>query len=131
MSWVQTIADGITSAFEFTRPSLTAIPSIIMICSVMQRPGISAIALASAVISRLPEAGINTDALDDGSQNKITAFVRIFSEEIVKEFKNNARIDVAVTPGMITSVGMGGNAGGPVTVISSNTIPTTINGILR
>lgn len=131
MSWVQTIADGITSAFEFVRPSLTAIPPLIMICSVMQRPGVSAIALAAAVISRLPEAGINTDALDDGSQNKITAFVRIFAEEIVNEFKNNARVDVAIPPGVLTSFGTGANAGGPVSVISTNTIPTVINGILR
>lgn len=97
----------------------------------MQRPGMSAIALAAAIIRRLPEAGINTDALDDGSQNKVTAFVRILAEEIVNEIKNNARVDVAIPPGVLTSFGTGANAGGPVSVFSTNTTPTVTNGIVR
>lgn len=131
MSWIQTIADGIGAAFDFVRPALIPIPPLIMICSIMQRPGLSAVALAAAIIRRLPEAGINTDALDDGSQNKITAFVRVFSEEIVNEFKDNARVDVAIPPGVLTSFGTGANAGGPVTIFSTNTTPAVTNGIVR
>lgn len=131
MSWIEKISNFIDSMFEITRPALTSIPPLIMICSVMQRPGVSAIALAAAIIQRLPEAGINTDALSDGSQNKITAFVRIMAEEIVNEFKNNARVDVAIPPGIMTSYGTGANSGGPMTVISTNTSPAVINGILR
>lgn len=89
------------------------------------------LALAAAIIRRLPEAGINTDALDDGSQNKVTAFVRILAEEIVNEIKNNARVDVAIPPGILTSFGTGANAGGPVSVFSTNTTPTVTNGIVR
>lgn len=131
MSWIQTIADGIGAAFDFVRPALVPIPPLIMVCSIMQRPGMSAIALAAAIIRRLPEAGINTDALDDGSQNKVTAFVRILAEEFVNEIKNNARVDVAIPPGILTSFGTGANSGGPVSVFSTNTAPTTTNGIVR
>lgn len=131
MSWIQTIADGIGSAFDFIRPALIPIPPLILVCSVMQRPGCSAIALSAAIIRRLPEAGINTDALEDGSQNKVTAFVRILSEEIINEFKNNARVDVVIPPGVLTSFGTGANAGGPVAVFSTNTTPATTNGIIR
>lgn len=131
MSWIQTIADGIGAAFDFVRPALVPIPPLIMVCSVMQRPGLSAIALAAAIIRRLPEAGINTDALADGSQNKVTAFVRVFAEEIVNEFKDNARIDVVIPPGILTSFGTGANSGGPISVFSTNTTPSVTNGIVR
>lgn len=131
MSWIQTIADGIGAAFDFVRPALIPIPPLIMVCSIMQRPGMSAIALAAAIIRRLPEAGINTDALDDGSQNKVTAFVRILAEEIVNEIKNNARVDVAIPPGILTSFGTGGSPSGPVSVYSINTIAAVINGLIR
>jgi len=131
MSWIQTIADGIGAAFDFVRPALIPIPPLIMVCSIMQRPGMSAIALAAAIIRRLPEAGINTDALDDGSQNKVTAFVRILAEEIVNEIKNNARVDIVIPPSALTSFGTGANAGGTVAVFSTNTTPTSVNGIIR
>lgn len=131
MSWIKTISDGIGAAFDFIRPALIPIPPLILVCSVMNRPGLSAIALAAAIIRRLPEAGINTDAGPDGSQNKVTAFVRIFSEEIVNELKNNARIDLVIAPGSMTSFGTGANAGGPVTIFSTNTMPSSASGIIR
>ena len=59
------------------------------------------------------------------------AFVRILAEEIVNEIKNNARVDVAIPPGILTSFGTGANAGGPVSVFSTNTTPTVTNGIVR
>ena len=50
---------------------------------------------------------------------------------IVNEIKNNARVDVAIPPGVLTSFGTGANAGGPVSVFSTNTTPTVTNGIVR
>lgn len=131
MTWVTTIANGIEKAFSFVRPPLAEIPTLLMLCSMLKRPGLSAIALTSAIIQRLPEAGINTDVNEDGSQNKILSFVRIIAEELVNEIKENARVDVAITPGSVVSLGTGANAGGPVTVISYNTLASVIKGVVR
>lgn len=131
MSWINKIADGIEKAFSTVRAPLQIIPPILLISELYQRPGLSAIALASSIIKRLPEAGIETGVNNDGSPNKINQFVRILSEEIIQEIKDNARVTCVVESGTINSLGRGANAGGPVVVTSVNTIPINIMGIIE
>ena len=131
MSWITSIAQGIEKAFSGIRPALKMIPPLLLICELYRRPGLSAIALTSAIIRRLPEAGIETGVNADGSPNKINGFVRIISEEIVKEFKDNARVTSIIEPGIIMSIGTGSNAGGPVVVTSTNPMITRTLGIIE
>jgi len=131
MSWINRIADGIEKAFSVVRKPLVPIPPILLIGEVYQRPGLSAIALASAIIKRLPEAGIETGVNNDGSPNKINQFIRIFCEQVVQELKDNALVTCSILPGTINSVGRGANECGPVVVTSSNTVPINIRGILQ
>lgn len=53
MSWINKIAQGIEKAFSTVRPALQTVPPILLICELYKRPGLSAIALASAIIRRL------------------------------------------------------------------------------
>ena len=131
MSWINTIAQGIDNAFKTVRPALKSIPPLLLLCEVIQRPGLSAIALTSAIIKRLPEAGIETGVNADGSPNKINQFVRVLCEEIVTEIKDNAKVTCVLQPGTINSIGTGANAGGPVVVTSYNTIPVNTMGIIE
>ena len=131
MSWINKIADGIEKAFSTVRAPLQIIPPILLIPELYQRPGLSALALASSIIKRLPEAGIETGVNNDGSPNKINQFVRILSEEIIQEIKDNARVTCVVESGTINSLGTGANAGGPVVVTSVNTIPINVMGIIQ
>ena len=48
MSWINKIANGIEKAFSTVRAPLQIIPPILLISEVYQRPGLSAIALASS-----------------------------------------------------------------------------------
>ena len=130
MSWINTIAQGIENAFKAVRPALQSIPPLLLLCEVFQRPGLSAIALTSAIIRRLPEAGIETGVNADGSPNKINQFVRVLCEEIVTEIKDNAKVTCVLQPGTINSIGTGANAGGPVVVTSYNTMPVNTPGII-
>ena len=131
MSWINTIAQGIENAFKTVRPALQSIPPLLLLCEVFQRPGLSAIALTSAIIRRLPEAGIETGVNADGSPNKINQFVRVLCEEVIKEIKDNAKVTCVLQPGTINSIGTGANAGGPVVVTSYNTIPVNTMGIIE
>lgn len=131
MSWIDKISQGIESVFSTVRPALKTIPPILLLCELKSRPGLSAIALTSAIIKRLPEAGIETGVNPDGSPNKINQFVRILSEEVIKEFKDNARVTMVVEPGSIISTGTGGNAGGPVVVSSTNTMVSSAFGLIE
>ena len=85
MSWIESISSGIEKAFSAVRPALKFIPPILLLCELKSRPGLSAIALTSAIIRRLPEAGIETGTNNNGSANKINQFVRIMCEETIKE----------------------------------------------
>ena len=131
MSWINTIAQGIENAFKAVRPALQSIPPLLLLVGVIQRPGLSAIALTSAIIRRLPEAGIETGVNADGSPNKINQFVRVLCEEIVTEIKDNAKVTCVLQPGTINSIGTGANAGGPVVVNSYNTMPVNTMGIIE
>ena len=131
MSWINTIAQGIENAFKTVRPALQSIPPLLLLVGVTQRSGLSAIALTTAIIRRLPEAGIETGVNVDGSPNKINQFVRVLCEEVIKEIKDNAKVTCVLQPGTINSIGTGSNGGGPVTVTSYNTIPVNTMGIIE
>ena len=121
MRWIDKIAQGITKTFEAIRPSLPAIPAILLVCEASRRPGLSAIALTSAVIRRLPEVGIETGVNSDGSPNKINGFVRVLCEEIVNEIKTNGVGLVSFAPMQlqITSNGVV-DPSGHVTTVGTN-----------
>ena len=131
MSWINTIAQGIENAFKAVRPALQSIPPLLLLCEVFQRPGLSAIALTSAIIRRLPEAGIETGVNADGSPNKINQFVRVLCEEIVTEIKDNAKVTCVLQPNTINSIRTSSNDGGSVVIISYNKIPVNTMGIIK
>lgn len=131
MSWIDTISQGIEKVFSAVRPALPAIPPLLLICELHNRPGLSAIALTTAIIRRLNEAGITTGVNPDGSPNKINQFVRIFAEETIKEFKDNARITSVIEPGSVITFGVGANAGGPVSTTSTSTSAVPTYGIIQ
>ena len=109
MGWISKISNDISSSLRKARPPLKELPAILSFCEATERPGLSAISLASAIISRLPEMGIDTGVNPDGSKNKILQFIRILSEEIVKEIKNNAKTTITTRPGNLNFTGMAGN----------------------
>ena len=132
MGFIDKIATAVNSALSALRPPVIPIPPILLLCEILDRPGLSAISLTSSIISRLPEAGIPTGVNPDGSDNMINQYTRIIVEEIIKEFQNNAVVNAAVPPGSINVVGTGTAAGiAPVAVTGVNSLPSAVNGIIR
>lgn len=132
MGWIDKIATAVNGALSALRPPVVPIPPILLLCEIIDRPGLSAISLTSAIIARLPEIGIPTGVNPDGSANMICQYTRIVAEEIIKEFQNNGVIDCAIQPGTINVVGSGTAAGiAPVAVTAVNTLPSSVRGVLR
>lgn len=132
MKWVDNIAKAINTTLNSLRPPVIPIPPIMLLCEIMDRPGLSAITLTSAVIARLPEAGIPTDVNPDGTANMINQYTRILCEEIIKEFQNHAVVNGAVAPGSINITGTGTAAGiAPVAVTGTNVLASIVNSIIR
>lgn len=133
-TWISKIADTINGVMEKVRQPLSKlnkIPSILLLCEIMNRPGLSAISLTSAIIARLPEAGIYTGTGKDGKENMVNQFVKIVSEELIKEIHDNAVVQGSIDIGQITITGQGGNAGGPVVITGQNVNMPEINGLIR
>jgi len=132
MGWIDKIATTVNSALSAIRPPVIPIPPILLLCEILDRPGLSAISLTSAIIARLPEAGIPTGVNPDGSANMIGQYTRIICEEIIKEFQQHAVVNGAVPPGSINVVGTGTAAGiAPVAVTASNVGASAMSGIIR
>lgn len=132
MGWTEKLATTIKGALSSLRPPVTPIPPILLLCEILDRPGLSAISLTSSIISRLPEAGIPTGVNPDGSANIINQYTRIVVEETIKEFQQHGVINCAIQPGSINITGTGTAAGiAPVAVTGVNTLPSLVNGIIR
>lgn len=132
MGWIDKITTAVNRALSSLRPPAIPIPPILLLCEILDRPGLSAVSLTSAIIARLPEAGIPTGVNPDGSANMIAQYTRICMEEIINEFQQHGVINCAIQPGSINITGTGTAAGiAPVAVTGVNTLASAVNGIIR
>lgn len=102
------------------RGPLQTIPSIILVCSAINRPGLSAMLITSNIIRRQSEAGAIAGPAKDGGANIAEAMERIRVEEMIKALKMDAKIQIGIPIGAIQFTGTGANAGGPVVVTGFN-----------
>lgn len=128
---IKEIASTIEKLLTYARAPLTTIPAVLVVCSAIQMPGVSSKTIASNIIRRQGEAGAPLGAAADGSQNISEAMEVIRVEEIVKGFKQQARIDSAVAAGTIQVAGTVQTAAGPGTFQGTNINAFNIFGIFR
>lgn len=117
---IQKICDSIEQLIRKCRVPLTYIPASILVCSAVQRPGLSAMVIAANIIKRQTEAGAPYGPSADGSANVEEAMERIRVEEMVKALKLDSRIQIGIPIGGIQITGTGANAGGPVQITGFN-----------
>lgn len=120
----------ISNALEATRTPPPQIPSLLLLSGAKLRPGLSPITIASKIISRQSDAGAPVGVLPSGSKNISETMEMIRVEEIINALLTDARVDVAINPG-IPLTAAGANAGGPVACVGSTTGIGSGNGIIR
>lgn len=115
MDWIKNISDAIGSVFQKVRQiPVKPIPSILLLCEIMNRPGLSALAITGATVSRLQTNYFPTGKAPCGLDNMNNEMVKTIAEEFVKHFKFSAKIENTGQPMDISFIGTGGNAGGPI-----------------
>lgn len=92
-----------------------------MVCSLAQRPGLSVINSTANIIKSQARFGAPTGDLPDGTPNMMNSLINEIVKEIFRALREDAQIQVGGGPGSIISVTTGGNAGGPVTCVGTNT----------
>ena len=110
---------------------LIPVPAIMLICSTIKRPGLSPMLIASRIITRQQDCGAPVGVNIDGSPNLMNQMFYVIADEIVNALKMEGKVEIAIPPGGITTIGTGANGGGPVIVTSNNIMPVSGNGIMR
>ena len=128
---IQSIANSLQKMMEAVRLPVQVIPAIMLICSVIKRPGTSAMMAASEAIAGQTEFGAPTGDLPDGTPNMMNAMMYKLTKSIYKDITRNGVVQIAIPAGGITVTVEGANAGGPVISTGVNTNNVTGYGILH
>lgn len=128
---IQSIANGLQKMMEAVRLPVMTIPAVMLICSVIKRPGTSAMMAAAEAISGQSEFGAPTGDLPDGTPNMMNAMMYKVTQSIYKDITRNGVVQVAIPAGGIQVTVEGANAGGPVICTGVNTNNVTGYGILH
>jgi hypothetical protein len=121
----------ILSAFSIPDEPVAPLPPPLIMIGAKLRPGVSAQAVASRIISRQSEAGRQVgDVFGDGPNNE-EAMELIRIEEIINAVLTEAKVDVVIPPGIsVMTVGVG-NLGAPVVSQGATTTMGIGDGIIR
>jgi hypothetical protein len=121
------LSEFINFLFEFDRIKIPKL-GLFEILLADLRPGLDEDFIASDIISKFEKIGIPSGPLEGGRPNVMEEYTKVLTSSFVDSIQNDMRVDVAVSPGVpITAVG--GNAGGPITVLGASTSPHKATGV--
>ena len=123
------IAAILKRAFKVQK-KLTPLNKEEILIGVQFREGLSAIDVASKIIERKKEIGIDIGPLPSGAENKDLMMEVIRIEEIINAIKTKMKVEAAFPLGVpITATG--GNAGGPIVVQGATTQSVKVEGVAQ
>ena len=121
---IEQICQTISNFFNNVRPPFPQLSRLLLVCSMIRRPGLSVIQSVANITKDLNKLGIPTGAMPDGSANLTVGFTFANTNEIYRAIKKDASIQVGIQPGSMMITGFGSNAGGPVVIQGFNTSPS-------
>ena len=119
---IKGISEGISKMINLTRPTPAMLPTALLLCTALKRPGLSALTIASRVIAKQESEGLAFGPMPDGTQNGYETFIKILVEEIVHAIKFESRGDVVIPAGALVSQGMVATSNGTFPVVVTNLI---------
>lgn len=128
---ISNIIDNITNTLDSAKMPVNVLPPFLLICTALNRPGLSAYKIASRIIENNKALGIPVEDNPDGTANLINQYTYNVVKCIVDAIKNDASVQVAIPQQSLLIQATGGNAGGPVTCIGSNLLDSIGNGIMQ
>lgn len=129
-----TITDAVntvTNALESAKTPANVLPPLLLKCTALNRPGLSAYKITTQIIQNNKAIGIPTDPNPDGSGNKINQYTYNVVKCIVDAIKYDATVQVAIPMESLLIQATGANAGGPVTCVGTNLLDSIGNGIMQ
>ena len=131
MIGITQIGQSFDTLFSTLRKPANVISTVIMLCSMVRRPGLSCMVSTSNVLQDIAKKGCPTEPLPDGSPNLMNEMIASVICEVYRALKEDANIQIGLPPGVLSITVKGGNAGGPVTCVGTNITPGHGVGLLQ
>lgn len=128
---ISSIVDTVTNTLDTAKIPANILPPLLLKCTALNRPGLSAYKIASQIIQNNKVLGIPVDDNPDGSANLINQYTYNVVKCIVDAIKNDASVQVAIPMQSLKIEVAGANAGGPVVCVGSNLLDSIGNGIMQ
>jgi hypothetical protein len=120
----KSILSALLALFRVPTSVQTPTPKALILAS-KGRPGLSPKMMASRVIQRQAEAGLNVGPLGTGQINASEIMERIRMEEIVGAISTEMKIELAITPGGKSAVT---GTAGPIPVVGTAVLSEILGG---
>jgi hypothetical protein len=95
---ISQICNSVLNYFSTTRPSVQQLPRLLLVMSLMRRPGLSTITSSSNIVKDLNMMGIPTGPMPDGSPNLTVAHTFAMVNEIYRALRLDAVVQVGIGP---------------------------------
>jgi hypothetical protein len=128
---ISNIVDSITNTLDSVNLPANVLPPLLLKCTALNRPGLSAYKIATQIIQNNKLICIPVEDNPDGSANMINQYTYNVVKCIVDAIKYDATVQVAIPMQSLLIQATGGNAGGPVTCIGTNLLDSIGNGIMQ
>ena len=127
---ISSIVDTVTNTLNSARVPAGVLPPLLLRCTSLTRPGLSAYKIATEVIQNNEKLGIPTGPNPDGSENLINAYTYSMLKVLVDNIHSDAAVQAAIPMQSLMIQANGANAGGPVTCVGTNLIDSITQGII-
>ena len=128
---LSSILETKTNTLDSSKIPANILPPLLLKCTALNRPGLSAYKIAAQIIQNNKALGIPVEDNPDGSDNLINQYTYNVVKCIVDAIKNDATVQVAIPMQSLLIQATGANAGGPVTCIGTNLLDSVGNGIMQ
>lgn len=128
---ISSIIDTMTNTLDSANIPANILPPLLLKCTALNRPGLSAYKIAAQIIQNNKALGIPVEENPDGSDNMVNQYTYNIVKCMVDAIKNDATVQVAIPMQSLLIQATGANAGGPVTCIGSNLLDSVGNGIMQ
>ena len=98
---IQQICQSITNFLHNTREAFPQMPKLLLVSSMMERPGLSVITSTSNITKDLQQLGIPIGQMPDGSQNLTVGFAFASTKEIYRGIREDMSLQVGIQPGTL------------------------------
>jgi len=128
---ISSIVEAITKTMESANMPVNILPPMLLKCTSLLRPGLSAYKITAKIIQNNKKLGIPTEENPDGSTNLINAYTYNVVREMVNAIKNDASVQVAVPENSLLIRANGVNGGGPIVLTGTNLLDSIAVGIMQ